>query len=72
MLYNIIRTCRGKDEVVMTDSRSKVNARLKTLRKSHRGKHTGMRGPAKITFRIEESETSEKFSKKPHNPKIEG
>jgi ribosome assembly protein YihI (activator of Der GTPase) len=72
MLYNLIKTCRGKETVVMTDSRKNVNSRLKTLRKSHRGQHSGMRGPQKISFRVEESGGNVKYKKKPHNPKISG
>jgi len=72
MLYNIIQTSRGKETVVMTDSLKKVNARIKTLRQSHRGQHCGMRGPTKVSFRIEESESKDTYQKRPHNPKLSG
>lgn len=72
MLFNLIRTCRGKDEVIMTDSRTKVNDKLKTLRQSHRGQHSGMGGRAKVSFRIENSEETKKFIYNPHNPHLAG
>ena len=72
MMYDLIQTASGKSTVVMTDSRKNVNNRLKTLRASHRGKHTGMRGPTKVSFRIQESDSNVKFKKQPHNPKMSG
>jgi len=72
MRYNIIQTSRGKETVIMTDSLKKVNARIKTLRKSHRGQHCGLRGPTKVSFRIEESESKDIYRKRPHTLKLAG
>jgi len=64
MLFNLIEIKAGKETVVMTDSRPKVNNRIKTLRASHRTK--------KIDYRMEEAEDNKKFQKKLHNPRIGG
>ncbi len=37
MLFSLIQKFRGRSEVVMTDSRVKVQARMKTLRSSRNG-----------------------------------
>jgi len=59
MLYNLIEKKRGKETVVMTDSLPKVNDRLKILRASLRTK--------KVSFRVEKTEETDKYKKKPHN-----
>ena len=64
-MFNLIRISAGHRTVVMTDTRKKVNKRLKTLRKSHRySKWNGER--SKCQFVIESTDgDSEKFKKKP-------
>lgn len=63
-MYNLIKTVRGSQEIVMTDTLTKVRARMKTLRDSHRkSKRSGER----VTFSILPSDEEEKFKKKPHN-----
>jgi Cys-tRNA synthase (O-phospho-L-seryl-tRNA:Cys-tRNA synthase) len=64
MLYNLIEKKRGKETVVMTDSLPKVNDRMKTLRASLRTK--------KVSFRVEKTEETDKYKKKPHNYNIGG
>lgn len=66
MLYDLIQIRRGKEIVVMTDEFAKVRSRMKTLRNSHR---KGINGE-KVTYRIQETTTNEKFSRKPHDPRI--
>lgn len=68
MLYNLIQKRRGKDTVVMTDTLPNCNDRMKTLRKSHR---KGVNGE-KVEYRLEPSETVEKYKKKPHNLNLSG
>lgn len=68
MLYNLIQTRRGKQSIVMTDSRPRVQNRVKTLRKSLR---KGIKGD-KVSFHIEPTEDTVKFQKAPHNPRIGG
>ena len=63
-MYNLIRTDRGKDTVLMTDSIKRVNARLKTLRA---GSRKSGRSSKNYTYRVESTEDTEKFKKKPHD-----
>jgi len=61
MLYNLIKTYRGKDEIVMTDSLPKINNRLKTLRQSQKN---GVKNQ-KVTYTVSPaSEDEDKFKKK--------
>lgn len=61
MLYDLIQVRRGKEIVMMTDTRTKVQDRMKTLRASHR---KGVNGE-KVQYSIRPSE-DEKFKRKPH------
>lgn len=61
MLYDLVKTVRGKEEVVMTDSFANVKSRLNTLRKSYRKGEAGQ--SVKLEFR--ESGKTEKFKKEP-------
>jgi hypothetical protein len=65
MLYNLIKKWRGKEEVMMTDELTKVNDRMKTLKKSSR---KGVKGQRVEFFIQEAAEDDEKFRKEPHYP----
>lgn len=56
-MYQIIEIKNGKETIKMVDSLPKCNRRLKELRSSYRGK--------KISFRLEPSESKDKFENKP-------
>lgn len=56
MLYNLIEKIRGKEEIIMTDSLTKVRNRKKTIATSKRGQ--------KVEYFIVESTDVEKFQKK--------
>jgi hypothetical protein len=61
MKYNLLQKCRGKSTVVMTDVRSKVNDRLKTLRDSVK-----FIGNNRVEYSIvPAAEDDEKFKKAP-------
>lgn len=62
MLYDLIRTFRGKETIVMTDQLSKVNDRMKTLRSSQ---NNGIRGQ-KVAYSVRESVEREKYKLKPN------
>lgn len=64
MLYNLIKKYRGKTEIVMTDSKKKVDARKITLSTSQKGKQ--------ITYTIEPTDSNVKYNKKPHDPRVGG
>ena len=57
-MYNLIKTYRGKSHVVMTDSLSLVNRRMRALRESQRGKC--------VEYSVEKTEETIKFKEKPH------
>ena len=59
MLYNLIKTEKGKDSVVMTDQLPKVKNRMDTLRKSQRKKN--------ILYKIVPTTETNKFRQKPHD-----
>ena len=70
MLYELIEIRKGKQNLVMRDSLSKVKNRLNTLRKSH-GK--GIKNQ-RVDYKIVpcDNNDNEKFWRKPHNPCIGG
>jgi hypothetical protein len=59
MLFNLIQIQRGKETIMMTDSRKLVNARMKELRVSHRTKN--------IKYVMREADTNVKYEKPPHD-----
>lgn len=61
-LYNLIKTVKGKDTIMMTDSLSKIQDRMETLRKSYHGKNVKIRYEEAIP---ETDEKLVKFKKKP-------
>ncbi len=60
-MYNLIRTCKGKDIVFMTDTYAKCQKRMHVLKDSQR---KGIRNHH-VSYRIEETDEEKKFRKKP-------
>ena len=54
MLFDIIKTYRGKETIIFTGDRSKANSRLKMFRDSN-----GIR--SRMTYEMRPSESTEKF-----------
>lgn len=63
MLYDLVQKRRGRETVVMTDELSKVNDRMKTLRKSQR---KGIKGN-RVEYSVRPSEALGKYKEKPHS-----
>lgn len=63
-MFNIIKTYRGKSEVIFTGDRPKCNDKLKSLKT---GSRNGIKGQ-RVTYTLVPSDSKEKFSKKPHLP----
>lgn len=69
MLYDLIKKCRGKETVVMTDQFRKVNDQMKKLRDCQR---KGIKGQ-RVEYLVRPApETNEKFKQKPHNLNLSG
>ena len=62
MLYDLVQRRRGKETVVMTDELSKVNDRMKTLRKCQR---KGIKGN-RVEYSVRPSQEAAKYKQKPH------
>ena len=70
-LWSLVQKRRGKETVVMTGERSKVQDRMDQLRASQR-RGLGRRNDP-VTYRIEPAAPdAEKFKQKPHNPHPSG
>ena len=63
-MFDLIKTYRGKQEIIMTDSRKNVMARMKKLKDSQM--------KMKVQYLIVPTDTSEKYKKKPENHKRGG
>ena len=68
MLYDLIQTRNGKQTIVMTGELSKVNNRMKTLRKSQR---KGIKGQ-RVEYSINPTTITEKFKQAPHDICLSG
>lgn len=68
MLFDLIKKWRGKEEVVMTDTRQKCNDRRKTLIKGNRG---GIKGQ-QTEYVLRPTSSNEKSSKGPNTQKFSG
>ncbi len=55
-MYDLVKTYRGKTEVVMTDTQAKVKAKKRSLETSQR---KGIKG-YKVSYAIKESEADKK------------
>jgi len=66
MLYDLVKVWRGKETVIMTGDRPKVNARRKTLLAGNKGGIKGQR----VSYDIRPSVDNEKFKTGPNTQKF--
>lgn len=69
MLFDLVKTFRGKESVVMTGELSKVNDRMKQLRSSQRN---GVKNQRVLYTTRPAAPGSEKYKEKPHNLNLSG
>lgn len=63
-MFSIVKTYRGKSEIIFTGDRPKCNDKLKSLKA---GSRNGIKGN-RVRYTLVSSDSTEKFSKKPHLP----